>query len=176
MKKHLIFICALFVAISSSNAEDVFERVDREMREWNARAELQLQEVRGDPKRTTKPVLLHEFVEDDGWEEYEDERDTYKEADYRADLCSGMRQEVQLANGARADCLSDTHAIEVDFTEKWAEALGQSLLYAAATDLKPGIFLICRDKEANCLSHRLRLDEAISAFGLPITVWSFGEG
>jgi len=41
-----------------------------------------------------------------------------------------MKQEVTLANGARADCLSETHAIEVEFTENWAEALGQSLLYS----------------------------------------------
>jgi len=93
------------------------------------------------------------------------------ESSYRSEACLGMKQEVTLANGARADCLSDTHAIEVDFTERWAEALGQSLLYAAATDLKPGIFLICRDSERNCLRHRLRLEEAISTWKLPVSVW-----
>jgi hypothetical protein len=83
-----------------------------------------------------------------------------------------MRQEITLANGARADCLSETHAIEVEFSEKWAEGLGQALLYAATTGLKPGIFLVCHDHPGNCLAHRLRLDEAIAAWGLPVDVWT----
>ena len=94
------------------------------------------------------------------------------EADHQRRLCHGMAIEVELPNGARADCLSDTHAIEVDFSEKWAEALGQALLYAAETDLKPGIFLVCRDEPGNCLAHRLRLEEAIAKWHLPVDVWA----
>ncbi|NJO37972.1 MAG: hypothetical protein HC871_10620 [Rhizobiales bacterium] len=97
------------------------------------------------------------------------------EAWHRERLCHGIRQEVTLANGARADCLSDTHAIEVDFTEHWAEALGQALLYAAATDRQPGIFLICRDSQRNCLRHRLRLEEAIAGWRLPVSVWPIDQ-
>ena len=93
------------------------------------------------------------------------------ELDYRQRLCDGLRQEVTLSNGARGDCISSTHAIEVDFSEKWTEALGQSLLYAATTDLTPGIYLICRHSEKNCLAHRLRLDEAIARWRLPVDVW-----
>ncbi|MDH3661045.1 MAG: hypothetical protein OEU92_13645 [Alphaproteobacteria bacterium] len=83
-----------------------------------------------------------------------------------------MRQEVTLANGGRADCLSDTHAIEVEFSEKWAEGLGQALSYASSTGLKPGIFLICRDKPQKCLGHHLRLEEAIADWKLPVDVWA----
>ena len=97
------------------------------------------------------------------------------EANYREVLCEGMDWEVSLPNGARADCISDTHAIEVDFSEKWAEALGQALLYAAATGLQPGIFLVCRGEDHNCLGHRLRLDEAIQAWNLPVEVWPVEE-
>lgn len=93
------------------------------------------------------------------------------ELDHQRRLCHGMRLEMTLANGARADCLSDTHAIEVEFSEKWAEGLGQALLYSASTDLSPAIFLICRDTPKNCLAHRLRLDEAITAWRLPVEVW-----
>ena len=82
-----------------------------------------------------------------------------------------MLQEVVLANGARADCISDSHAIEVEFSENWAEGLGQVLLYAAATDLTPGIFLICRQSPKRCLAHRLRLEEAIGRWRLPVDVW-----
>ena len=86
-----------------------------------------------------------------------------------------MRQEVTLPNGSRADCLSDTHAIEVEFSEKWAEGLGQALSYASSTGLRPGIFLICREKPKKCLAHRLRLDEAIAAWNLPVDVWAHDE-
>ncbi len=61
---------------------------------------------------------------------------------------------------------------EADFTEKWAEALGQALSYAASTGLQPGIFLVCCQAPRNCLLHRLRLDEAITAWGLPVAVWN----
>lgn len=44
--------------------------------------------------------------------------------------------------GGRVDCLTDTHAVEVDFARKWAEAIGQSLYYAHYTGKKPGILLI----------------------------------
>lgn len=37
-----------------------------------------------------------------------------------------MALEWPLDGGARVDCLSATHAIEVDFSDKWAEALSQA--------------------------------------------------
>ena len=94
------------------------------------------------------------------------------ERDYQAELCTGMRQEVPLPNGSRADCISATHAIEVEFSENWAEGLGQALSYAGSTGLRPGIFLLCREKPRKCLAHRLRLEEAIAAWRLPVDVWA----
>ncbi len=38
--------------------------------------------------------------------------------------------EVVLPNGTRCDILTDQYALEVDFADKWAEALGQCLNYA----------------------------------------------
>jgi hypothetical protein len=49
---------------------------------------------------------------------------------------------VVLPGGTRCDCLTDTHAIEFDFGNKWAEALGQSSYYSLQTGRKPGIVLI----------------------------------
>ena len=37
---------------------------------------------------------------------------------------------MTMPDGTRCDILTDTHAIEVDFADKWAEAIGQSLNYA----------------------------------------------
>ena len=96
------------------------------------------------------------------------------EADYRNHICSaaGHRMEQTLPNGTRADCVSETHAIEVDFAHKWAEALGQSLNYAAETGKRPGIILVCkRGTEPRCLSWALRLEQTIARWRLPVTVW-----
>jgi hypothetical protein len=93
------------------------------------------------------------------------------EHDYEQTLCAGMKQEVKLPNGTRADCVSETHAIEVEFSENWAEALGQALSYAASTGKQPGIFLICRREQARCLQDALRLEEAIAHWKLPVIVW-----
>jgi hypothetical protein len=45
----------------------------------------------------------------------------------------GGRTEVQMPDGTRCDILTATHAIEVDFDKKWAEAIGQSLNYSMLT-------------------------------------------
>jgi len=96
------------------------------------------------------------------------------EADYRDHICgaAGWQMEVRLPNGTRADCVSETHAIEIDFSNHWAEALGQSLNYAAETDKRPGIILVCkRGTEPRCLSWALRLEQTIARWRLPVTVW-----
>lgn len=41
--------------------------------------------------------------------------------------------EYVLPDGARVDCLTDTHAVEFDWAKKWAEGYGQARYYAAIT-------------------------------------------
>ena len=41
-----------------------------------------------------------------------------------------------MPDGTRCDILTDTHAIEVDFANKWAQAIGQSLNHAMQTGKK----------------------------------------
>ena len=50
--------------------------------------------------------------------------------------------EVVMSDGTRCDILTETHAIEVDFARKWAEAIGQSLNYSTLTGKIPGVLLI----------------------------------
>ena len=47
-----------------------------------------------------------------------------------------------LPNGTYCDLQTDTEAIEVDFSNKWAEAVGQSLSYSLSTGKKPAIILL----------------------------------
>ena len=55
--------------------------------------------------------------------------------------------EVILDDGTRVDCLTEEYAIEFDFANKWAEAIGQSLYYAIKTNKKPAIVLIMENPE-----------------------------
>lgn len=62
---------------------------------------------------------------------------------YQETNCQGKTEEV-LHDLTRVDCLTETHAIEYDWGNKWAEAIGQSLGYAVETGKKPGIVLILK--------------------------------
>lgn len=97
------------------------------------------------------------------------------ESEYRDMLCGGQgwQMEVRLPNGTRADCMTDRLAIEIDFGQHWAEAIGQSLNYAAVTGKQPAVILICkRGTEAKCLNWSLLLSETASCWRLPIVVWN----
>jgi hypothetical protein len=96
----------------------------------------------------------------------------HKEAWYQARWCAehGGQTEVVMPDGTRCDCLTDTHAVEFDFSSKWAESIGQALLYGAHTGKRPGIVLIIEnEKELGKISHIYRV---IEAYGLPIDVWT----
>ena len=75
------------------------------------------------------------------------EKKKYKEKYYQTLLCDDLNgvMEQSLLDRTRIDCLTDEYAIEVDFSKKWAESVGQSLYYAEMTGKKPGVGLIVRD-------------------------------
>ncbi|HGX92543.1 MAG TPA: hypothetical protein ENK35_04425 [Candidatus Tenderia sp.] len=66
------------------------------------------------------------------------------------------------------DCLTPTHAVEVDPGKKWAEGLGQALFYASRTGRRAGVLLIT---PAGSRHHR-RLQAIIEHYGLPVDVWT----
>ena len=79
--------------------------------------------------------------------------------------------EVIMQSGARCDCLTETHAIEFDFANKWAEAIGQSLHYAAQTGKRAGIVLIMEKPEKE-YKHLERLKLTVERHHLPIDIWT----
>ena len=87
---------------------------------------------------------------------------------YQDTYCKGIKEYV-LPDRTRVDCLTDTHAIEYDFGRKWAEAIGQSLGYAFATNKKAGIVLILESKKD--YKYWIKLNSIIDHYGLPIDVW-----
>lgn len=68
------------------------------------------------------------------------------EREYVSQYCAGVT-EFRLPDRTRVDCLTDEYAIEFDFAQKWAEALGQSLHYAYMTGRDPAIYLILESKK-----------------------------
>lgn len=54
--------------------------------------------------------------------------------------------EAVLADGSRADIWIRQTIIEVEWIKKWKEAIGQALMYAAATGCRPGVIYLCRGK------------------------------
>jgi len=71
----------------------------------------------------------------------------HKEKDYQKYFCKilGGVTEYRLKDKTRVDCLLDDYAIEVDFAQKWAESIGQSLYYASQTSRKAAVLLIMED-------------------------------
>ena len=94
---------------------------------------------------------------------------------YQQKWCGQMggEMEVVLKDKTRCDCLVDGYAIEVDFSKKWAEAIGQSLHYAKMTNEEAGILLII--ESPNDKRHLKRLEDTISYHSLPIRVWTTDE-
>jgi len=94
------------------------------------------------------------------------------EAHYQALWCGQMagEAEVTMSDGTRADCITATEAVEVDFSHKWAESIGQALLYAELTGLEPAVLLIVN---AHSASHLARWHNA--ADGLSIRLYTIEE-
>lgn len=49
---------------------------------------------------------------------------------------------LRLASGKIVDLVTDELVIEIDFTHKWAESIGQSLVYASEAKKRPCIVFI----------------------------------
>jgi hypothetical protein len=98
----------------------------------------------------------------------------WREADYRDALCAGMDTEVHLGSYGRADCVSETHAIEVEWADKFKEGVGQALTYSQRTTLVAGLILVCRRSESSCLNHSLAAQEVLSAYGAEAMIWECG--
>lgn len=66
---------------------------------------------------------------------------------YQSLWCAEQKgiSEVIMSDNSRLDCLTETYAVEFDFADKWAEAIGQSLLYGANTGKQSAIALIMED-------------------------------
>ena len=92
------------------------------------------------------------------------------EAYYSQQFCDDLsgKSEYLLHDLSRVDCLTQTHAFEVDWADgsKVYEAIGQSLYYSSETGKLPGILLLIRKE--NSEKYIRKVKKVIEAFELPI--------
>ena len=89
------------------------------------------------------------------------------EKDYQKETCNGVI-EYRLDDGCRVDCLTDEYAIEYDFANKWAEAVGQALYYAEKTGKKPAIVLILKNEKQK--KHLPKAEVLCKKYGIELGV------
>ena len=93
-----------------------------------------------------------------------------KEKYYSEMYCKELSGKVNhnLADKSKVDCLTDTHAYEVDWADgmKVYEAIGQSLYYASQTNKKPGILLLIKKDSSE--KHIRKIKEIINYFNLDV--------
>ena len=93
-----------------------------------------------------------------------------KEEFYSNIFCEELsgQSQFKLKDLSRVDCLTETHAFEVDWADgmKVYEAIGQALYYASQTEKKPGILLLIRKDNSD--KHIRKIKEVIRYFDLDI--------
>jgi hypothetical protein len=87
----------------------------------------------------------------------------YKEKDYQNKFAEYMKKKSKtvktehvLPDKTRVDILTDKYAIEVDWANKWAEGIGQSLYYGLMTKKIPGVVLILKSDKDKVHLRRLK--------------------
>lgn len=88
---------------------------------------------------------------------------------YLATLCpeKGIT-EYRLPGGARVDILTDDIAWEVEWAKKWPESIGQAIYYGAATNRKPGVWLLKKAEDDENWNECLVVIEYLRGRGIDI--------
>jgi hypothetical protein len=76
---------------------------------------------------------------------------------------------VELPEETRCDCVTESHVIEIQFAEKWADAIGRSLHYSLISGKIAGIVLILASESDH--KYWNLLNSTIEKFELPIETW-----
>ena len=85
----------------------------------------------------------------------------------------GGQTEVRLANGTRADIVTDKYAIEVDFGAKWAESIGQALSYGIQLEKQAGVLLVISGEDE--IRFLERLMAVAVEHGITVWIWNYTD-
>lgn len=97
----------------------------------------------------------------------------FKEIEVQERYCAGMQINQQLPDGSEVDCAKGDLAIEVDFSDHWAQAIGQSLHYGQVLQTRPAIILVCNAgvRTATCDRHYARLVDTLNYWRIGMLIW-----
>ena len=93
------------------------------------------------------PVFAFEYVfARNGFKNIEHK---HSESSYQHAWCSTHKgiEEYENKDFTRVDCLTENHAVEFDFSNKWAESIGQALHYQLMTGKRAMVVLILEEPE-----------------------------
>jgi hypothetical protein len=95
----------------------------------------------------------------------------YPESSYQEVWCQrvGGQQGYLLSDKTYIDCLTDDFAVDFDFADQWAVAIGRALYSANQTGRNPGIALIFEDSQSS--KYLFRLLKAIEGSEKQWRVW-----
>jgi len=95
---------------------------------------------------------------------------------YQEQWCQEQNGQMEkvLDNGTRCDCLTDTHAVAMDFADNWSNAVGDSTQYSLQTGKRAGIVLILESPNDKKLWQKL-INFVVQSEN-PIDVWVVGDG
>lgn len=89
---------------------------------------------------------------------------------------AGGATEYRLPDRTRVDCLLDDYAVEMDWSHKWAECVGQAQYYGAMTNRRPACVLIKKRATSQALfdAHNRRAVVAADRYTLIICITTTG--
>lgn len=89
---------------------------------------------------------------------------------YQEQWCTEGQMEYQLPDHTRVDCLTDTHAVEVDFAKKWYEGYTQARWYAIHTSRRAALLLIIEKETDLVYFHRAQTLATMTADHIDIWI------
>lgn len=101
----------------------------------------------------------------------------FREAEVQQRYCAGMPIDQHLTDGSEVDCVlpgaDGPLAVEVDFSDHWAQAIGQSLHYARITETRPAVILVCNEgvRTSTCERHLSRMLDTLEYWRIGMFVW-----
>ncbi len=97
----------------------------------------------------------------------------FKEIEVQERYCVGLPINQYLNDGTEVDCIRGDLAIEVDFTEHWAQSIGQSLHYAQLLARRPAVILVCNEnlRVDTCRRHVKRFVDTINHWRIGMLLW-----
>lgn len=101
----------------------------------------------------------------------------FREAEVQIRYCAGLPIDQHLADGSEVDCIMSSAdgplAVEVDFTDHWAQSIGQSLHYARVLETRPAVILVCNEgvRTSTCERHLARMVETLEYWRIGMFIW-----